>query len=153
MDRLKFRQECRDRWRDGRFLEHNQSASVGISQQTPWTPYETYMRAQIIQGVSGHLGVLIVKFPADSSEDNAHHCHPQSDRRITVIQGGGTFEFFSGNILQIHPLHPGDRVWMPRGVLHTFRSGQNGLLVESLHNPFLAFDHPHCLVYPKKKVH
>lgn len=148
-----FRQECRDRWHSGTFLEHNQPASVGISPDLPWIPYESYMKAQIIQGVPNQLGILVVEFPADVSEDNEYHCHPQSDRCITVIAGAGAFEFFKNRELFVMPLSPGDRVWMPRGVLHTFRSGKDGLLVESLHNPFLPFDHPHCLVYPKKETH
>lgn len=147
-----FRQDCRDRWRSGTFFEHGQTASNGVSQTLPWVEYESYMQAQIVQGIPNQLGILAVEFPAESSEDNEHHCHPQSDRCITVIAGSGTFEFFKGGKLFILPLAPGDRVWMPRGVLHTFRSGKNGLLVESLHNPFLPFDHPHCLVYPRKEI-
>lgn len=94
---------------------------------------------------------MIVKFPAEASEDNDHHCHPRSDRRVTVIEGDGTFEYFIGTKLSKVDLVPGDRVWMPRGVLHTFRAGRKGLLVESIHSPFVKFEDPSCLIYPKKK--
>jgi hypothetical protein len=43
-------------------------------------------------------------------------------------------------------LVPGDRVWMPRGTIHTFRSGASGLLVESIHSPFVPLDSPECIV-------
>lgn len=147
---IDFRQECRIRWRSGTWLEHNQTASTQeMEHSLPWIPYESYMKAQIVQGIPGELGLLLVQFPAEASEGNAHHCHPKSDRCITVIKGSGTFECFKRRQFLRLALSSGDRVWMPRGVLHTFRSGADGLLVESLHNPFLAFNNPHCLVYPK----
>ena len=46
-------------------------------------------------------------------------------------------------------LKVGDRVWMPRGILHTFMSGPDGLLVDSIHNPFVGLEGPHCLIYPE----
>ena len=138
-------------WTSGRFYKQGISPTYGISPNVPWTPYESYMEAQILQGEPFQLGILIVKFPANVSEDNELHCHPLSDRTVTVIEGAGTFEYCIRQELFTVSLVPGDRVWMPRGILHTFRSGMNGLLVESLHHPFIPFNHPHCLVYPRCK--
>ncbi|HEY9879506.1 MAG TPA: cupin domain-containing protein [Leptolyngbyaceae cyanobacterium] len=147
----RFREECRNRWRNGNFIENGKAAvAYSPNKKLEWIPYESYMRAQIVKGEPDAIGVLIVEFPAEVGEDNEHHCHPKSDRCITVIGGSGTFEYFKGRELFVEQLTPGDRVWMPRGVLHTFRSGKEGLLVESLHSPFLPLGHPHCIVYPRK---
>jgi oxalate decarboxylase/phosphoglucose isomerase-like protein (cupin superfamily) len=109
------------------------------------------MRAQLINCTPGQVGKLLVDFPAEAVEDNELHIHPISDRIITIISGSGEFiaRRPGGEIIAI-PLIPGHRVWMPRGVLHTFMAGKNGLLVESIHNPFVSFDDPRCLVYPRK---
>lgn len=146
---MDIKTETRQRWRDGRFVEAGHTASYGIQADAPWVPYETYMRAQLIGCVSGELGVLVVDFPADAVEDNHMHVHPVSDRVITIIKGSGWFiARRPGGIIVKIDLAPGHRVWMPRGVLHTFLAGKEGLLVESLHNPFIPFDDPRVLVYP-----
>lgn len=142
--------EARLRWREGNFIEIGVASPVSSYNHIPWTPYETYMRAQLIDCKSGQLGKLLVDFPADAMEDNELHVHPISDRLITVIRGSGEFIARRAGVIQHFALQPGHRVWMPRGVLHTFMAGGSGLLVESLHNPFVAFDQPKCLVYPRQ---
>jgi quercetin dioxygenase-like cupin family protein len=146
---MDIKSETRQRWREGNFVEAGHTASYGIQASLPWTPYEEYMQAQLIRCVPGELGILLVDFPADAVEDNRLHVHPVSDRVITVIKGKGTFiaRRSGGEIAKI-ALDPGHRVWMPRGVLHTFLAGSEGLLVESLHNPFVHFEDPRVLVYP-----
>lgn len=146
---MDIKSETRLRWRDGNFIEAGHSASYGIQADAPWVPYEEYMRAQLIGCVPGELGILVVDFPAEAVEDNQLHVHPVSDRVITIIEGGGTFiaRRPGGQIVKIS-LAPGHRVWMPRGVLHTFLAGSEGLLVESLHNPFIHFEDPQVLKYP-----
>ena len=49
------------------------------------------MVAQIIRGEPFKPGVIIVDFPPGASEDNLLHCHPLSDRIITVVKGSGEF--------------------------------------------------------------
>lgn len=115
-----------------------------------WEPYETYMKAFILEK-SQEFAMLLVDFPPEISEDNRLHTHPISDRRITVIRGSGEFICYRDGRVQTFQLDSGDRVWMPRGVLHTFRSGADGLLVESVHSPFVPFDDRLCLLYPKKE--
>ena len=110
------------------------------------------MKAILINCVPGELGRLLVDFPANSTEDNKLHTHPASDRCVTVISGSGEFICYRDKKVQTFPLVPGVRVWMPRGILHTFKSGTKGLLVESLHNPFMPLDHPKCLIYPKLQI-
>lgn len=147
---MDLKKETRRRWREGAFIETGAVLPASSYDHIPWVPYETYMRAQLVDCTSGQLGKLLVDFPADAMEDNELHVHPISDRLITVIRGSGEFVARrpSGTI-EHFALVPGHRVWMPRGVLHTFMAGGEGLLVESLHNPFVPFDHPRCLVYPR----
>ena len=123
---MDLKKETRRRWREGTFIETGATLPVSSYDHIPWVPYETYMRAQLVDCTSGQLGKLLVDFPADAVEDNELHVHPISDRLITVIRGSGEFV-----------------------ALHTFMAGGEGLLVESLHNPFVPFDHPRCLVYPR----
>lgn len=147
-----FQKNCRHRWNVGNFLEADKESAYSPRKKGDWIPYESYMRAQIVKGgEEGEVAVLIVEFPSNGSEDNAHHCHPKSDRRITVIDGNGVFEFLQGRELFQIPLEKGNRVWMPRGILHTFRAGNKGMLVESIHSPFIPIENPYCLVYPKRK--
>lgn len=144
-----MKEEIRRAWRDNTFITC-ESFHIDIEGDRPWVPYETYMEAQLIDCVPGQIGQLLVRFPANLSEDNRLHVHPISDRVIHVIDGGGTFEFYRKSQGHVHvPLVPGMCVKMPRGVLHTFRSGENGLLVHSLHNPWVPFDDPRCLRYPR----
>lgn len=147
--------DIKAQWKSGTFLEAGCRPLVAKLQEYPhleWVGYESYMEAQLLKAVPGEIGVLLVKFPLDAAEDNEVHVHPCSDRIITVISGSGEFVRYWNGKVETFPLVPGDRVWMPRGILHTFRSGEEGLLVESLHNPFLSFNHPKCLLYPKKQI-
>lgn len=144
-----MRQECFERWASRSFLEQG-CPIPNPDLSGDWEPYETYMQAKVVSR-NEDAAVLIVKFPPEAAEDNLLHVHPISDRRITVISGSGEFICYRERQIQVHPLIPGDRVWMPRGILHTFRAGNKGLLVESVHSPFIPFEHPRCLVYPKRQ--
>ncbi len=144
----KLKSEIRWRWKYGTYIERGGAVSVPVY-DLPWVPYEGYMRAQLIECVTGEVGRLLVDFPPESTEDNHLHIHPISDRRITVLRGSGEFVARRpGGLVEQFPLVPGSRVWMPRGVLHTFRASTKGLLVESLHNPWVPLEDPRCLVYP-----
>lgn len=153
MDNLE--KECLQRWKKNDFYEVLPSTPELIHPVVgEWVQYEEYMRAILIDCVPGRLGKLLVRFPANATEDNCLHTHPASDRVVTVIEGGGDFICYHGRSKKVksYPLFPGIRVWMPRGILHTFKSRGDGLLVESLHNPFIPLESPHCLVYPKKEI-
>jgi quercetin dioxygenase-like cupin family protein len=148
MNIQELRSEVRKRWNSGAFIETQvpvPPADYGL----PWVSYETYMRAQLVKAVPGEIGLLLVDFPPESAEDNALHIHPVSDRKITVISGSGEFQAVISRKREVFRILPGHRVWMPRGVVHTFVAGKQGLLVESIHNPFVSFNDPRCLVYPK----
>lgn len=149
-----IKDEARERWSENRFLE--QGATYKFNENfnfLPWVDYEDYMQAKLIDSTSGETGRIIVNFPSESSEDNQLHVHPISDRVITVIEGGGTFIALRKRELIRKALKPGTRVWMPRGVLHTFLSDTRGLLVESIHNPWVPLEDEKCLIYPSKKIH
>lgn len=145
-----LRQLVRKLWREDSWFD-----TAGVPSTPPlghWVAYETYMRALgTLQAVPGGIAKLWVEFPPSGTEDNDLHVHPKSDRVITVISGSGVFlARRPGSAFIERPLVTGDRVWMPRGVLHTFKAGNEGLLVESLHNPWVPLDDPRCLVYPQK---
>lgn len=114
-----------------------------------WTksvPYEDYMQAIILDAEEGKTGTIIVRFPAEGSESNTLHNHPISDRVITVYDGSGEFIFVKDNVINRVGIIAGDTVFMPRGVLHTFLAGSNGMIVSSIHNPYIPIEHPKCLV-------
>lgn len=139
-----------ERWQTGKFLEVGHEAPSADYPGFYWVPYESYMKALLVSAVQGQLGRLIVEFPPEAAEDNQLHIHPISDRIITVISGSGEFIAVRNRRMERFVLEAGHKVWMPRGVLHTFVAGKQGLVVESLHNPFVPFDDPKCLVYPNK---
>jgi hypothetical protein len=136
-----MQQKCLEKWNSNLFWELVDPPKVTISSYLNWVEYEEYMKAILLDCVPGELGRLLVDFPANSTEDNRLHTHPASDRCVTVIKGSGDFICYRDKKVQTFPLVPGVRVWMPRGILHTFKSGTKGLLVESLHNPFMPLDH------------
>ncbi len=147
--------ESKRRWKDSEqypgngFIERGCAIPQG-DYNLPWQAYETYMRAQVVRGIPGKPGLIIVDFPPESAEDNKLHIHPISDRVITVIRGEGEFIAVRNGELVRYDIYPGTRVWMPRGVLHTFLAGKEGLVVESIHNLYVDFDDPQMLVYPKR---
>jgi len=117
----------------------------------PWMPYETYMRAKILHAAPMEMGLLFVEFPPGKAEDNRFHIHPISARIITVVSGSGAFTWcrsWDGGAPKTTHLRPGSRIWMPAGVLHTLRADADGLLVQSIHLPWVPLEHPACLIYP-----
>lgn len=145
----------REKWDQNLFLEHGKVAFSeesaylkSLSEITPWVAYEKYMLARLIAAVPSQVGLLHIKFPPETAEDNRIHTHLYTDRLVTVIEGSGYFLIAPlGEPIKSIPVTVGDRVWMPRGIRHTWYSGKNGLVVESIHNPFIAFDDPDILVY------
>lgn len=151
--------ETQERWSRNCFLEHDKTPYSqespylkSLVELTPWEPYENYMMARLVAAVPGRVGLLHIKFPPDTSEDNRIHTHLYSDRLVTVLEGSGYFLIAPLNEpLKTIRVKVGDRVWMPRGVRHTWYSGDNGLVVESIHNPFFAFDDPDILMYDDER--
>lgn len=141
-----------EKWINNNFIDFEVRIDNIVYPDEDWIDYEDYMQAILINCLPGKIGELIVKFPADSTEDNRLHTHPASDRIVTVLEGSGDFICYRDEKVQNFPLFPGVRVWMPKGILHTFKSKKEGLLVQSLHNPFIPLDNPKCLVYPNLAV-
>lgn len=138
-------EEIARRWENGNFIEYLERLPVP-SLNRGRVYYESYMTAWIIR--EGLVGELFIKFPAGYVEGERLHLHPKSDRIVSIISGGGQFKAERNGELMEHELVPGMRVWMPRGTLHTFETGPEGLLVHSMHLPFIPLDDPTCLVYP-----
>lgn len=147
--------ETRRRWDSGEFLEYEKLPYTqestylkSLTDVTPWEPYETYMFARAIAATPGKVGILHIQFPAEMAEDARLHVHHYSDRVITVLDGSGQFLVAGAdNEIKSHALVRGTRLWMPRGIRHTFYAGKQGLVLESIHNPFIAFDDPDILDY------
>jgi quercetin dioxygenase-like cupin family protein len=117
----KLRSEIRKHWDSNSFIETGVAIPNSIY-PLPWVPYESYMRAQLVKATPGDEGLLLVNFPPESSEDNDLHIHPISDRVITVISGFGEFRAMIAEHLQCFVIKSGYRIWMPRGIIHTFMS-------------------------------
>ena len=147
--------DTREKWSANQFLEHNKlpyteesSYLKSLLQVTPWERYEDYMFARLVAATPGKVGLLHIKFPPELVEDSRLHIHRHSDRVITVVEGSGQFLVaIPGESIKSIPLEKGNRLWMPRGVRHTFYAGKEGLILESIHNPFFAFDDPKLLEY------
>lgn len=148
-------EETKKRWNSGEFLEYDKLPYTeestylkSVTEVTPWERYEDYMLARSIAATPGKVGILHIQFPPNMVEDSRLHVHHHSDRLITVIGGSGHFVVAAddGAVKTIF-LERGMRLWMPRGVRHTFYAGNNGLVLESIHNPFIAFDDPDILDY------
>lgn len=138
--------EVRIRWIEGCYIEQLIAVNFLYHGSLPWVPYEGYMKARLLEAVVGKPGRLVICFPADSAEDEEFHVHPTSDRVVTVLEGSGKFVAIRNFQKIEHDLVPGMRVWMPRGVVHNFFGGPEGLLVDSQHLPFIPFNDPLCFV-------
>jgi mannose-6-phosphate isomerase-like protein (cupin superfamily) len=140
-----------EKWKSGNFIEHlDLLPSFDLSGH--WVEYESYMQAKLLNCVPYQDGELLVRFPVNCAEDNQPHTHPISDRIVTVLEGDGEFICGINNKIYTFDITRGDVVYMPRGTLHTFKSLSDGMLVHSLHCPFVPFDDRLCLTYPKEKI-
>jgi hypothetical protein len=70
-----------------------------------------------------------------------------SDRIITVLEGQGVFRAVRNGVQFERLLEPGDVVYMPRGMFHTFLGLAAPLMVHALHNPWVPMDHDDNIRY------
>ncbi|GAB1540937.1 hypothetical protein NUACC21_36060 [Scytonema sp. NUACC21] len=136
-------------WQAGKMIQHIGTENLPSPKhdRLPWVKHEC-MRAKLIEITPGKIGELVIQFPPEGKEDLEMHSHPISDRIITVLEGGGVFLAQNGEETIESELIPGDVVYMPRGIFHTFIGGKDPLLVHAIHNPWVPFEHPLNLVYP-----
>lgn len=156
-DKLKF---IKDLWTNNNFIKNDLEMINYLSKKykneiedtQSWEAYEDYMEAKIIEIIPEIQGKLLVKFPAETSENNRLHTHPQSGRIIHVLKGSGEFIYVKNHTTGMKRIKilPGNIVYMPRGVLHTFKSFEKGMLVISEHYPFMGIDGETAIVYPKE---
>lgn len=90
-----------------------------------------------------------------ASLDLPLHTHDHSDRFILVAAGSGHFWWsdetrtsFSGRRIETRPVRPGDALIFTRGLLHTFSSPDEALLLLSFHSPEIAFTDPRQYTLP-----
>lgn len=83
------------------------------------------------------------------------HTHDYSDRFIVVGSGSGNFWWsddssnsFQGRRIESRPVRPGDVLIFTRGLLHTFSSPEEELLLLSFHSPEIAFTDPRQYTLP-----
>jgi len=140
---------CRRKWKSGNFIHRSGVIPVLPTFETnALIPYEEYMSA-LPCVEDWQPGPVFVFFPPEGTEDNELHTHPISDRIITVIDGSGEFIAVRNRKVCRYPLTRGTRVYMPRGVLHTFLASSEGLVVESIHNPYVPIGHPLTIKAPR----
>lgn len=136
--------EARCRWDDDNFLLKGQLV-VPAQKVGDGIPYESYMVAWPIGVlIPEQSAELLIEFSAGAPEASELHRHDYSDRIIKIIEGGGTFMAIRNGERVELPLEPGDVLYMPRGVVHTFIAGPAGLTVISTHNPFIPFGDQRC---------
>ena len=140
-----------------------------------WINYEGYMKACIIRGEMGDTGLLLVRFPSGGLEDYGLHSHDFSHRQILVLEGSGTFYkdgiytpslflkietakmnktegpiLYSDSDIGKYALEPGSLVQFPKRRIHNFAAGNEGMLVLSVHRPFIPLDDPRAFTaYPQ----
>jgi quercetin dioxygenase-like cupin family protein len=89
----------------------------GVTQLSP----ETFL--------DGVLGLDVVHILENSTSEI--HRHNFSDNVVYILQGNGTVVLDG----QEHPVHPGLRISIPRGVAHGFRTAESELLFVSAQIP------------------
>lgn len=83
------------------------------------------------------------------------HTHDFSNRFIVAASGSGRFWWsdespssFCGRRIESRPVRPGDVLIFTRGLLHTFSSPDEELLLLSFHSPEIAFTDPRQYTLP-----
>lgn len=92
---------------------------------------------------------------SEGTLDLPMHTHDHSDRFIVVASGSGYFWWsdecptsFCGRRIESRPVRPGDVLIFTRGLLHTFSSPDEELLLLSFHSPEIAFTDPRQYTLP-----
>ncbi|MCA9262590.1 MAG: cupin domain-containing protein [Planctomycetales bacterium] len=90
--------------------------------------------------------ILKLRFAA-MTKNLPMHSHEHSDRVIIVIEGQGTFhvspdpiEAYSGAGIRSTPVSEGQVLVFSRGVVHTFETESDPLLLMSYHAPFIPLE-------------
>jgi mannose-6-phosphate isomerase-like protein (cupin superfamily) len=148
LSKQEIRTLTESRWKAGTFIERIDVKKVVLPphEHLPWVKHEC-MRAKLVSVTAGEVGELILKFPPNGQEDLEMHTHPVSDRIITVLEGRGVFRSVRHGVPFERVLEPGDVVYMPRGVFHTFLGLAEPLMVHAMHNPWVPMDHEDNIRY------
>jgi|GEM_PF-3129858 len=125
------------RWERGDYLEQGVTLpNIPEAQLGEPMPYESYMVARAVgKLIPGRVGKLVVEFPPNIAESNELHTHP-SDRIVTILEGSGVFVAQRDNNFVRHFLQPGDRIYMPRWIVHTFWAYCEGIKAFCEHGPY-----------------
>lgn len=93
-------------------------------------------------------GLAKLRFDA-GTRDLPMHVHENSDRCILVLQGRGLFHLsnatldtFSGRDIRTVSVQPGQVLVFTRGLLHTFSTNHEPLVLLSYHAPLIPFNDP-----------
>lgn len=100
-------------------------------------------------GASGSSVALAKLRWSAGADDLPMHVHDYSDRFIIVLSGRGYFhisdqpiERFDGSDVRSIPARERDVFAFTRGVIHTFSTAKEPMVLLSAQLPFLPFDHP-----------
>ena len=119
-----------------------------------WFDYEGYMKAKIIKGEPGEIGLVLVCFaPGLEFAASLLHSHDYSHRQVLVLQGEGVYHHeqwpcSTNPRLAAMSIQAGSLLHFNARTLHTFtteesgkKSGkESGLVVLSRHIPFVPLD-------------
>lgn len=103
-------------------------------------------------------GFLFLRF-AEQSRDLPMHTHEDSDRLIYVLEGRGFFhasrerlDDFTGDDIRNVPVRSRDVLLFRRGVMHTFSTESEALLLLSYHAPFVPLEDPRQYTVPDRVI-
>ncbi len=103
-------------------------------------------------------GFLFLRF-AEGARDLPMHTHEDSDRLIYVLEGRGFFhtsherlDEFSGEDIRHVPVRSRDVLLFRQGVMHTFSTQAEPLLLLSYHAPFVPLEDPRQYTVPDQVV-
>jgi mannose-6-phosphate isomerase-like protein (cupin superfamily) len=95
---------------------------------------------------------------APGADDLPMHVHDHSDRCIIVLSGRGYFHIsdqpidqFDGRDVRSIPARERDVFAFTRGVVHTFSTAKEPMVLLSAQLPFLPFDHPNQYRLPSHR--
>jgi len=95
-------------------------------------------------------GALVLRIEAGCVDDLPMHVHEHSDRMVILISGACYLhhEDDAGGVTSTS-LRPGSIATFPRGLLHTFSTGDEAALLFSYHSLFIDLDDPRQYHVPK----
>lgn len=120
---------------------------VETSASIPEQVYEGCMHARVC-ATDGATATLVIRFTAGLDLKRLPiHRHSHSSRKIRVVSGRGEFHFENPRtgLIETVSVERGTYVGFPRGLFHSFTTGDSEMTVVAIHDPFQELDDPQIL--------